>query len=220
MSTPLIADFERRREQVKRYLAIVSREERQALLGASRKIDLDRLHLLRGGTFLILYNLVEASTRGALEAIHEDMAARRIKFNQLSPALRREVVKGFKKKADPDKHAELTDLPVDFVAAALDVDQHFSGNVDSKLIRKIAGLYGFSTETDASKTHNGADLLQIKSNRNDLAHGDKTYDEVGRSVTARDLIGVSLRSTAYIRRVLQNVQDYVTNQGYLDPAVS
>lgn len=217
MSLPLIEDFDKRREQVKRYLAVVTAAERQALLGPSRKIDLDRLHILRAGTFLILYNLIEASARGALEAIHDDMAAKRIKFNQLSPILRREVVKGFKRKANPDKHTDLTDLPVDFVSAALDVDYHFSGNVDSKLIRKIADLYGFSTYTDGSKTNDGADLLQIKSNRNDLAHGDKTYDEVGRNVTARDLIGVSLRSTAFMRQMLENVKIYVSNQGYLLP---
>lgn len=218
MNLPLIEDFDKRREQVKRYLALVSSAERQALLGASRKIDLDRLHILRAGTFLILYNLIEASARGALEAIHEDMAAKRVKFGQLSPILRREVVKGFKRKANPDSHSDLIDLPVDFVAAALDVDHHFSGNVDSKLIRKIAEIYGFSTCTDNSLTNNGADLLQIKSNRNDLAHGDKTYDEVGRNVTVRDLIGVSLRSTAFMSQMLGNVQDYVTNQGYLQQA--
>ncbi len=214
MSYPFITDFERRREQVKRYLAIVSRAEREARLGASRKIDLDRLHLLRAGTFLILYNLVEASARGAIDAIHDDMSTNRTKFEELIPALRREVVKGFKRNADPDKHGNLSDLPVDFVSAALDVEHHFSGNVDSKLIRKIAEIYGFSPDVELAWTHKGADLLKIKTNRNDLAHGDKTYDEVGRSFTARDLIAISVRSTGYIREILGNVCKYVDDKSY------
>lgn len=214
MTLPFIDDFERRREQVKRYLAIVSRAERETRLGAARKMDIDRLHLLRAGTYLILYNLIEASARGAIDAIHDDMAATRTSFAELTPQLRREVVKGFKRNADPNKHGELNDLPVDFVAASLDVEYHFSGNVDSKLLRKIGEIYGFSCDVGADWLHKGADLLQIKTNRNDLAHGDKTYDQVGRSSTARELIGVSLRATGYVREILLSVERYVNEKGY------
>lgn len=217
MTYAFIADFERRRDQVKRYLAIVSRAERKTRLGASRKIDLDRLHLLRAGTFLILYNLVEASARGAIDAIHDDMAANRTPFGALTPGLRREVIKGFKRKADPDKHSDLSDLPVDFVAASLDVEYHFSGNVDGRLIRKISEIYGFSSDVEAKWTHNGADLLQIKTSRNDLAHGDRTYDEVGRSSTVRELIAMSIRSTGYLREILRNVAKYVDEKSYRIP---
>lgn len=214
MKTPFIADFDRRRQQVKRYLAIVSRAERETRLGLSRKMDIDRLHLLRAGTYLILYNLVEASARGAIDAIHDDMTANGTSFADLTPKLRREVIKGFKRNADPDKHEDLKDLPVDIIAASFDVEHRFSGNVDAKLIRKIGSVYGFSCEIEKEWTHKGADLLTVKNHRNDLAHGDKTYDEAGRLSTARELIAMSLRTTGYLEEILQNIATYVKDKKY------
>lgn len=38
----------------------------------------------------------------------------------------------------------------------------FSGNVDAQKIRDVASIYGFSSQTDRSKTHNGGNLVNIK----------------------------------------------------------
>jgi len=214
MTRPFLQDYNLRRRQVKRYLAMVSCTERAIRLSGGSQLSLDRLHLLRAGTYLILYNLVEASARGALDAIHEAMNAERISFAALSPTLRREVVKGFKRNADPEKQSAITDIQIDIVSMSLNAGYHFSGNVDAKLIRSIASLYGFSADTDKTLTRSGADLVIIKSTRNDLAHGDKTYDEVGRNVTARNLLELALRATNYIETILYNVDEYLNIKGY------
>ncbi|QRM28704.1 MAE_28990/MAE_18760 family HEPN-like nuclease [Microvirga sp. VF16] len=214
MTYLFLDDFSRRKLQVKRYLAVVSRTEREAKSGQGRKIETERLHVLRAGTFLILYNLVEASARGALEGIHDVMAAERVAFSDLTPGLRREIVKGFMRNGNPDVHDKMIDVPVEFVTASLDVEYHFSGNVDAKRIREIAATYGFSIDTDNRKTHNGKDLLVVKTNRNDLAHGDKTYDEVGRDFTARDLIGIGYRTMSYVEGILLNVAKYLDDSAY------
>lgn len=207
-------DFQRRRSQVKRYFAVVSSAERRLRLSGAKQIETDRLHVLRAGTFLILYNLVEASSRAALQEIHDTMAAQRVPFAELNIGIRREVIKGFKRNGDPDTHVIMADLPVDFVSASLDVEYHFSGNVDAKLIRGLAMVYGFSSTTDNSITRGGNDLLTVKNLRNDLAHGDKTYDEVGRSHTTRDLLEIGVRTIAYVSSILDNVAKYLDEQGY------
>ena len=215
MSYPFLDDFARRRSQVRRYIAVVSRAEREARLGAGRKLETDRLHVLRAGTFLILYNLVEASARAAVEAVHVAMSSGRVHFAALNAGIRREVVKGFKRNADPDKHAMMVDVPVEFVTASLDVEHHFSGNVNSRLIRSIGDAYGFSTDTDAARTREGSDLRTVKDNRNDLAHGLVSFDEVGRKYTARDLLEIGLRTMAYVEGILKNVAAYLSKQGYM-----
>lgn len=210
----ILEDLARRRTQVRRYIAVVQKTEREMRLGSGRKLEADRLHVLRAGTFLILYNLVEASARAAIQAIHDDMAAGRVPFGDLNVGIRREVVKGFKRKGDANVHHMMTDLPVDLVSASLDVDYHFSGNVDAKLIREIAERYSFSADTDKKKTRDGVDLLTVKSHRNDLAHGDKTFDEVGRSFTGRDLLEIAIRTVTYVEGILNNVVDYLEAEGY------
>ena len=209
-----LEDFAHRRSQVRRYLAVVSRTEREVRLNGNRKLDTDRLHVLRAGTFLILYNLVEASARAALEAIHDAMSSERVPFSALNAGIRRVVIKGFKRNADVDKHAEMVDVPVEFVSVSLDIEYHFSGNVDSRLIGKIAERYGFSSQTEYVMTQGGKDLKSVKDNRNDLAHGLVSYDEIGRKYTTRDLIGVVYRTILYVENILSNVADYLDAKGY------
>jgi hypothetical protein len=207
-------DYRRRRLQVKRYFALVAQTERETKLSDTRKLTADRLHILRAGAFLIAYNLIEASARAALEAIHDEMAAKRVPFGGLNHGIRREVIKGFKRNADPDTHSLIKNIPIEIVAASLDVEYHFSGNVDAKLLREVAETYGFSADTDAVKTHGGKDLLTIKAYRNDLAHGNKTYDDVGREFTARNLLELGLRALAYMEDILKNVADYLDAEAY------
>jgi hypothetical protein len=217
MTRPFIDEFERRRTQVRRYLATVSKAEREDRVGDRRRVQTETLHVLRAGVFLITYNLVEASIRSGVEAIHDEMAVQRVNFGALNNEIRKEVVKGFKKKAKPERDYAMADLPVDIVAAALDVEYEFSGNVDARLIRSVSEIYGFSTDSDRSRTYNGADLLTIKTNRNDLAHGLKTYDEVGRDFTTKQLVGISFRAMNFISAVLGNISTYLDNSGYLAP---
>lgn len=49
----------------------------------------------------------------------------------------------------------------------------------SHFIKTIAKIYGFSAITDHD-TRDGIDLLSIKKNRNDLAHGFLSFKEVGK----------------------------------------
>lgn len=201
-------EFASRRNHVKRYLAVVSKMEKD-LRRASWKLSEDRLNVLRAGTFLILYNLIESAARSSVEAIHDRMKLSRVPFHELRRSIRREVVKGFKKRGDADTHQDMTDVPLELVAAALDVEDHFSGNVDARRFREIATIYGFSTASNTATTHDGAELLTIKNIRNDLAHGLKTYEEVGRDYPIKQLLDISLRAGAYTATILDNIAHYL-----------
>ena len=91
----------------------------------------------------------------------------------------------------------------------------FSGNVDSRKIKDIADLYGFSYETDPLKTQNGNDLLRIKNNRNDLAHGFKSFEEVGRSTNTEELLEIKDRVINYLQGIVENIEEYILKQEYL-----
>ncbi len=70
--------------------------------------------------------------------------------------------------------------------------------------------------TDHAKTGNGEDLLIIKSNRNDLAHGFKSFAEVGKDKTTDELLEIKNKTIRYLRKILQNIEQYLSNQDYLD----
>jgi hypothetical protein len=58
-------------------------------------------------------------------------------------------------------------------------------------------------------------LLKIKTNRNDLAHGFKSFEEVGKDATAEELLQIKKRVVCYLREILQNIEDYISKQEYL-----
>ncbi|NEI26818.1 MAE_28990/MAE_18760 family HEPN-like nuclease [Rhizobium ruizarguesonis] len=214
---PFQSEFAERRQQVKRYISIVLSEQRAQVSGVSSSVLIQRQNVLKAGSFLILYNLIEATARSAIDAIHDDMIATKVTFEELRPPLRSEVIRGFKRRSNPEAHRDLTDIPVSLVAASLDTEHSFSGNVDARMLRDLGDVYGFSTVSDKERTRNGADLLTIKTNRNDLAHGRKTYEEVGRAYTSREILSLALRATFFIDALVLNVASYVGQREYLKP---
>ncbi len=208
MTQPLIEDFEDRRRQVRHYLAIVLGAERATLLGTATTAQERRLLTLRAGTFLLLYNLIEASTRGAIDVIHDRIITEQTPFERLIPCIRKESVKRFKKHAKPTSHEGLLPgFPAAFVAVAMAESADFAGNVD---------IYGFPCETDKDVTRDGVDLLTIKNIRNDLGHGRKTFEEVGRDYPATELLAISRRALPYMRTILTNISDYLDARGYIE----
>lgn len=215
MTGPLINDYKDRRRQVRHYLAIVLSAEKAA--GASESIAHQRrLLTLRAGTFLLLYNLVEASIRAAIDAIHDRILTDQAPFDRLIPCLRKEAVTRFKKYAKPALHeALLPGFPSAFIAVAMAESTDFSGNVDAKVIRELGAVYGFSCDAPPD-TWAGADLVTIKSMRNDLAHGRKSFEEVGRDYPAEELLKISRRASPFILAILSNVSAYLDSQCYLE----
>ena len=65
------------------YLITVAKVERSLKLEGMSRSQEGRLLTLRAGTFLILYNLIEATTRGAIETTHETIMAKAIPLSHL-----------------------------------------------------------------------------------------------------------------------------------------
>jgi hypothetical protein len=211
----LISDFEDRRRQVRHYLAIVLGSERATPAGLATFAQERRLLTLRAGTFLLFYNLIEASTRAAIDAIHDRILTDKEPFDRLIPSLRKEAVKRFKKHANVESyHGLLPGFPSAFVAVAMAESADFSGNVDAKIIRELGVTYGFSCITPA-ETWAGSDLVTIKAVRNDLSHGRKTFEEVGRDYPATELLAISRRAMPYMRCILGNVSEFLDEKHYL-----
>jgi hypothetical protein len=88
--------------------------------------------------------------------------------------------------------------------------------VDAREIKKIADHYSFSGLTNARKTRNGENLLVVKSNRNDLAHGIKFFEKVGRDKMIEELLEIKEEVVEYLRQILENIRDYLDNEEYLE----
>ena len=51
--------------------------------------------------------------------------------------------------------------------------------------------------------------------RNDLAHGNKSFADVGRDVTMGDILKIKEEVVEYLRQILTNIKNYLENKEYL-----
>ncbi len=96
------------------------------------------------------------------------------------------------------------------------IEKLFSGDIDAQKMKTTANKYGFSakTKTDSS------DLLIVKNNRNDLAHGIKSFAEVGKDKSADELIEIKNKVVEYLRQILEKIEIYLENQEYLESSTN
>jgi hypothetical protein len=154
--------------------------------------------------------------RNAIVAIFDELKNQAISFDQLKPEIKMIVLQNLKKRSLEEIHLQINQISTDIILATFDPKKLFSGNVDARLIKEIAEKYGFSYQTEPTKTKNGEKLVDIKDKRNDLAHGVKSFKEVGQGKTIEDLLKIKEEVIEYLRQILENITTYLDNQEYLD----
>jgi hypothetical protein len=217
MDSTLLEDFKERSKEVTTYFLIFnqySTESKTTNYGKNTNLELEQT--LKATGFLLLYNLIEATMRNGIEAIFTDITNKNISFDILKPEIQLIILDNVKKNKSPKNLLKnLNNISIDIISASFSSDKLFSGNVDSRKIKDIAGLYGFSCETDPLKTQNGNDWLRIKNNRNDLAHGFKSFEEVGRGTNTEELLDIKDRVINYLQGIVENIEDYISKKEYL-----
>ncbi len=219
------ADFNIRVQEINKYFLFLDAlvNERMKLVtledGIERKIrgiDSDLAKTLKANGFLLLYNLVESSMTNAIEAIFDELKERKIPFNSVRTEIKKVVLQNFKNRSPDDIHTKMTDISIDIITAGFRRRELFSGNIDRKEITKTARKYGFSCDTNYLETKHGDNLYGVMKNRNDLAHGNKSFSEIGKSTSIEDLLKVKEEVIAYIAQILNNIENYLVAQEYLD----
>lgn len=214
-------DFNERAKEVTDYMTFLRDLDQQTVKlskdGTLSKIDPELEKTLKATAYLLLYNLVESTVRNGIQFIFTEIKTNNISFDDLRIDLKKIIWQNVKKRNSDLLITNIIQLKTDIIHISFDAEDLFSGNVDAKLIREeIAEKYGFSAYTDNSKTRGGSDLLSIKTNRNYLAHGSVSFSDVGKDITATELVEISERVMEYLRQILNNINDYLENQEYLD----
>ena len=165
---------------------------------------------LKANGFLLLYNLVESTVKNAIEAIFDEFKSRGVSFDDCTDEVRRIVLANLKRHNVEDILPSLSSISIDVVVATFRKEELFGGNVDARRIRDVAKGYGFRHPKGKSD-----ELLTVKTNRNDLAHGTKSFADVGRDYDVVRLVQIKNEVVAFLDELLVNVADYISTRGYL-----
>jgi hypothetical protein len=219
-----ISDFQERVKEVRSYFGFLERldgnESRLHVHTNSDPsipfpIDDTLLKTFKATAFLLLYNLVESTLSNAIQSIYDELKIKNISYMTVRDDLKRISLKNLAKLRMDNLHTRILDISVDIITIGFSRRGLFSGNVDARFIRRTSREYGFSHETTYIKTRDGESLLTVKNHRNDLAHGIKSFSEVGKEVSITELGRVKDEVISYLEEILWNVDQYVSDEDYL-----
>lgn len=179
-----------------------------------KDVDSELSTILKANGFLLLYNLIEATIRNSIDAVLNSIHASSVTFGNLSDNLKKiwikQESKGIISEKNHEKIMHIAKTILDNEILSFERDCiNISGNIDAQKIREVLKQFG------GNEIKNGRDLKTIKDKRNNLAHGEFTFSEIGRDYTVGDLINYKDETKSYLSSVLDEIQDYIGNQKYL-----
>lgn len=215
-------EFDARVEEVELYFSflrdlesdkhrIVRTSDSQLAYSASDSVNMNKMFKANG--FLLLYNLMESTVKNAVQSIYDDLQDKGVDFDSCREEVRRVILKNLKNWNVERIFPSLTMLAKDVVSATFRKEKIFSGNVDARAIRDTAKGYGFKSPGKKSD-----ELLTVKTNRNDLAHGNKSFSDVGRDYDVPRLVRIKDEVVEYLKELIANIEDYIAGQEYLASA--
>lgn len=227
----VVADFEQRVSEVNKYLRLLKAIDRQdATIHSPSKasyksipIEDDWRKVSKATVYLLIYNLVEAAIRSAFGELYDKLLSEEKTFESVCCQIQNIWILSEHKKltretASPENYREaaarmvlsvLNKEVVRLESSRLPV----SGNLDADSIRKICHDHGVEVKVHRS-AKGGVDLGTVKDQRNALAHGNRSFTEVGRDVTVEDLIRTAKQTETFVRSILKNITDYMDKQQY------
>ena len=166
--------------------------------------------ILKANGFLLLYNLIEATVRRSIAAVFNAIHSSSPTYTKLSSELRKLWVKQESKNASLDKIISITESVLTNELLSFREDCiNISGNIDAQEIRNILKQFG------SNEISNGRNLKIIKDKRNNLAHGEFSFSEIGKDYTIQDLAKYKEDVKSYLDKVLDEIQQYIDSKCYL-----
>ncbi|MDX4061710.1 MAE_28990/MAE_18760 family HEPN-like nuclease [Aliarcobacter skirrowii] len=219
-------DFNQRKKEIEDYFSFLDILDKETTFlkymkdtqYVEEEISKDIQRILIANSFLILYNLIEATIRNSIVEIYEKIQEDGITYNDLSQNLKKIWIKN-KTKNLKEGNFNVNTLQTNVESIINNVidneivlltkdDIDISGNIDAEKIRTLAKEIGFD------KTSNGSNLVTIKNKRNGLAHGNFTFYDVGKDFTVGDIQSFKSETFSYLQDVITNIEKFINEKKY------
>lgn len=176
--------------------------------------------ILKANGFLMLYNMVESTVRNAIEEIHVAFSNDNLLFSKAILEIQALWIefsyRNFKEKKSLQILKEFNLIVNDIISIEYQEyikrfpNNDLSGNIDKRVVEGLAEKYKLKKNTRIA----GSGLFTIKTTRNNLAHGNKTFTEVGKSHEISDMKKFKKESVLFLRELLINIEKYINNKEY------
>lgn len=183
----------------------------------------DFLIILKANSFVVLYNLVEASVKNFITGIYDEVSMQDLSYNDICDKLKKMWIDVYYNDlsyttTNYSQHKEKAKKMIEFIIDENKVDfgneVKLSGNADLLQIKKIFDKHGMSIDSSVIQSA-GEGLLEVKNKRNHIAHGNISFIEGGRDSSITDLNQYKDEIIRFLSALRTEVSEYIDNQKYL-----
>lgn len=206
---------------------VIAREGRDCLT-----LDKELTHMMKANVCLLLYSAMEACMVQLLDEMHDTIGQNCRGADQLNSQLVLMVANHFR-TSKSDLNIKNTNSPLHEILFKTWLDDWqgsdqrkkreagLSGSVDSLAIFKRLSRFGvFSGGVEKPPSHLVHNSLQnTKGRRNQLAHGERSFVDLGQDLALEELCQDALAIFRTLRRVAQEVNEFLQQRRYLATSV-
>lgn len=188
------------------------------------RIDEQLVKILKANTFLLLYNLVEATIKNAIWEILLAIKKDGILYGNLNVQLKEIWLKNRIKVEFRTKNESLTKQLSKIIESILDNTLDFytyknqikfeSGNLNIQTIQEVTKRYGVSENIPITHENQKEAFMKTKRERNHLAHGDKTFANCGKDYPVGTLLEYKNYIVSYLRKTLEIIEKSINEKEY------
>lgn len=198
------SEFERRSVEVEEYVQYL------IFIEQSIGFSVTLANTMKSSALVMIYNLVESTMTNVLQDVFDHLDSGRVPFDGLNSAMKR-LVLTYAKRRNPKMLVERMELSaLSLVSACFERSDLFSGNLDCKTIRDTLKEIGVPTR----HTYSEPALQTVKKERNELAHGVKSFGDCGRAYTARQLDEFHRKTKVILERVILDFESFLQGRAY------
>jgi hypothetical protein len=174
----------------------------------------------RAAVYIMIYNCVEHAITMSYRNLVSDINSNRVHFGRLTYYWQKEFLRitQLEKIREGTNHAQFTYRIVEITQSEVywnSTDNgFFSGNIDHKTLINVAKNLGERWKPPKG-TLGGSDLHSVKTYRNDLAHGEEEFINIGSIETTESLLLKLDRVRDVIISFLEMMERHRVRQKYL-----
>jgi hypothetical protein len=226
-------EFSRRIQEIDRYFSFLKQVNDQRIKiqteTGSKNLENQLAPTLRASAVLLLYNLLESTVIQTIDNIHIMISTKfSLTYKEAIDELKKIWIEyqynNFKgtEKGSEQIFNDLKFLENDIINIFSEKAKNnteylhkvkgvaFSGKIDALQIKKFAKKYGFGV----NKRVEGKNLVQIKNQRNALAHGELSFNECGNNYNYEQLLKLKKEAVLFLREFLNNVEKYLIKEEF------
>lgn len=214
-------EYDQRKNEISSYIEMLKVLENDGakisdIDGNDLVITVVQQKVCKASCYLLIYNLVEATVMNGITSIYNKIKDENLSFVQVMDKLRRVWWHARAESISATGKNEVIETIYDYYCETLTSSQldfknfisGVSGNMSAEGIRSVCHRYGIQV------VPNGNELEDVKRYRNWLAHGNKSFSEIGQDTTATELETSVEKIFVFLDIFVININTYLTEEKY------